>query len=52
MPEVANFLFPLKDGVLWLDFPRGLIFEAKVKSFVMIVAVTEGTRIVFSMLSY
>lgn len=50
MPGVASFLFPLKDGFLCSHLPRDFGFEAKVKGFISIVSVTEGTRIAFTML--
>lgn len=49
MPGVASFLFPLKDGFLCSHLPRDFGFEAKVKGFISIVSVTEGTRIAFAM---
>ena len=50
MSEVTSFLYPLNDEALCLNVPRSLDLGEKVTGFVLIVAGTEGTRIVFVIL--
>ena len=50
MSEVTSFLYPLNDEALCLNVPRNLDLREKVTGFVLIVAETEGTRIVFVIL--